>query len=230
MKLRHAMLACLLPVIAPAYAVEVTDHYSDGYTSPYLYGAIRCPQGSRCALRKTGTLTASSWQTSRFTIMTGNTTFGPNDHYAFGVRGNGSNQDCSATNSTSPEKSFPFLGRGVIVYPTGIKFENFTNSCVGGEKETIVSSLFSGSLAANREYQVYVSANDRNIYFDIWRVYTAADGQVGYQFVQGGDCLYMGVDPRVCGRNATYDRAEANRTFVLNTKNSVWDVSSWYID
>lgn len=93
-----------------------------------------------------------------------------------------------------------------------------------------LSQLFNGTLAPNKQYKVYVAANDTNIYFDIWRVYTAPDGQVGYQFIQGGDCLYMGVDPRVCGRNAFFDQPNASRTFVLNTKDSIWDVSSWYID
>lgn len=237
--MKSGFLAAIL--LLTATAASATDgpysHTSNGVTQPIIQWDasgtnityIECVPGSRCVNKTSAaTLSPTDIQSMSFFLKTGSD-WGQNGHFAFGVRGNPTNANCTLPANV---RSMPFLGRGFIIYPAEgvVKFENFTLNCIGGSgvpESTSRSIVF----RKNSTYLIQVHANDQNVWYEIEKYYyNYADGIWDFMPIAYGDCLSQAsaADDFKCAKRPD-DLSSAQRTFIANTVDSYWTVSNWTI-
>jgi hypothetical protein len=238
-----SLAICLIAAAGSAHASDGPfSHTSDGVTPAYIQydasGAIvdlQCVPGSVCATRTASApLTANGTQFSAFD-------FRPEppfvDHYAFGVRGNPSNIYCNAS-----VKSFPFLGRGMIIVPsTGkIGFENFTTNCLdpnGGVAWSTMRNFNLEQMSSTHRYRVEIWADATNTGYKVSKVQYIGYGLwVPSQVLAEGNCLAQAsaADAAKCARHPA-DPVSANRAFIIGAVPSGvapprWSTADWYLD
>lgn len=235
---------CLAASAGSAHAVEGPfSHTSDGVTPAYIAydsaGAIvdlQCVPGSICATR-TGSAWLSPWarQYMVFDLQVASPII---DHLSFGVRGNPSNTACPVNPRI---KSFPFLGRGLIVIPsTGqVGFENFTGNCMdtaGGVAWSTMRNFDFALTDALEKYRVEVWADAGNTGYRVAKMRYLYAGVWQTLDVVEGDCLAQAsaADAYKCGRHPA-DPLHANRTFLISAIPDGaafprWSASDWYLD
>src|SRR5690606_29476199 len=132
------------------------------------------------------------------------------------------------------ERNFPFLGRGVALYPNEkLFFENFSTSCYGTNSVTPVQNLLSTeiplTLSTSTTYWVSVWADNYDTGIELWQEYYVG-GARRYAYVASANCrsLASAYESGSCGRHPN-DQFYGNRTFIAYTTTSQWSIQDWWL-